>query len=130
MLPYLSQIILDLAAKKPWAVYLGPLRLFTYITFRTAGAAVTALVLSWWLGPRFILWLKRIKFGQDYTDRAEEGGDLKARVLSKRGTPTMGGLMIVFILDVTAIVWARWNTLMLLTLLSVIVLGGLGFIDD
>ncbi len=130
MLFYLSQIILDLAAGKPWARALGPLRLFSYITFRTAGAAVTALALSWWLGPRLILWLKQIKFGQDYSDLAEEKGDLRARILSKRGTPTMGGLMIVLALDVTALLWARWNTLILLTLLSAVVLAGLGFIDD
>ena len=101
---------------------LSPLRLFTYITFRSAGAAVTALLLSWWLGPRMILWLKELKFGQDYTDRAEEAGDLQARILSKRGTPTMGGLMIVLVLDVTTLLWAQWNTLIQLTLLTVVVL--------
>jgi phospho-N-acetylmuramoyl-pentapeptide-transferase len=130
MLFYLSQSILDFAGKKPWSGALSPLRLFSYITFRSAGAAVTALLLSWWLGPPLILWLKRLKFGQDYADRAEEGGDLRARLLSKRGTPTMGGLMIVLVLDVTALLWARWNTLILLTLLSAVVLCGLGFIDD
>ena len=119
-----------MAETKPWAGALSPLRLFRYITFRSAGAAVTALLLSWWLGPHVILWLKRLKFGQDYPDRAEETGDLRARLLSKRGTPTMGGLMIVLVLDVTALLWARWNTLILLTLLSAVVLCGLGFIDD
>jgi phospho-N-acetylmuramoyl-pentapeptide-transferase len=130
MLPYLSQYILDIVAKKPAAAWLGPLRLFSYITFRSAGAAITALAASLWLGPRFILWLKRLKFGQDYTDRAEEAGGLEARIISKRGTPTMGGLMIVLVLDITALLWARWNALILLTLLSAIVLGGLGFLDD
>jgi len=91
---------------------------------------VTALLLSWWLGPRLILWLKRLKFGQEYTDRAEVAGGLPARILSKEGTPTMGGLMIVLVLDVTALVWAQWNTQVLLALLSIVVLCGLGFIDD
>jgi phospho-N-acetylmuramoyl-pentapeptide-transferase len=106
------------------------LRIFRYITFRSAGAAVTALLLSWALGPSVIGWLKRLKFGQDYTDRAEQSGDFQARILSKRGTPTMGGLLIVLALDVTVMLWAQWNTLILLTLLSVVVLCGLGFLDD
>jgi hypothetical protein len=50
--------------------------------------------------------------------------------VSKRGTPTMGGLMIVLVLDVTTLLWAQWNTLIQLTLLTVVVLCGLGFIDD
>ncbi len=91
------------------------MRLFSYITFRSAGAAVTALVLSWWLGPRMILWLRELKFGQNYADRAEEAGELQARILCKRGTPTMGGLMIVLVLDVTTVLWAQWNTLIQLT---------------
>jgi phospho-N-acetylmuramoyl-pentapeptide-transferase len=130
MLFYLSQKILAMTKGTPLGVMLSPLRLFTYITFRTAGAAVTALALSWWLGPRLILWLKRLKFGQDYVDRAEDAGDMKARILSKRGTPTMGGLMIVLVLDVTTLLWAQWNTLIQLTLLTVVVLCGLGFVDD
>jgi phospho-N-acetylmuramoyl-pentapeptide-transferase len=127
---YLSQKLLDMAAGSAVEGFLTPLRLFRYITFRCAGAALTALVLSWWLGPSVILWLKRVKFGQDYTDRAEEAGGLQARVLSKKGVPTMGGLLIVLVLDITALAWARWNTQVLLALLSVIVLCGLGFIDD
>jgi phospho-N-acetylmuramoyl-pentapeptide-transferase len=130
MLFYLSQTVLALVKDTPLQGILSFLRLFNYITFRTAGAAVTALALSWWLGPRMILWLKDLKFGQNYADRAEEGGQLKSRLLTKRGTPTMGGLMIVLVLDVTTVLWARWNTLIQLTLLTVVVLCGLGFIDD
>jgi len=113
-----------------WAHYLSPLRVFRYITFRSAGAAVTALGLSWWLGPRVICWLRRLKFDQDYSDRAAAGGELVARLLSKKGTPTMGGVLIVVVLDLTALIWAQWNTWVQLTMLSVIVLAGLGFYDD
>jgi phospho-N-acetylmuramoyl-pentapeptide-transferase len=130
MLFYLSQKILAMAKHTTLETAVSPLRLFGYITFRSAGAAVTALLLSWWLGPRCILWLKRLKFGQDYTDLAEEKGGLQARILSKRGTPTMGGLMMVLVLDVTALLWAQWNTLIQLALLTVVVLSGLGFLDD
>jgi phospho-N-acetylmuramoyl-pentapeptide-transferase len=130
MLYYLSQMLLDEVAGTEWARHLSPLRLFTYITFRSAGAALTALVLSLWLGPRVIAWLKRLKFGQDYQDKAEEAGDLKARLLSKKGTPTMGGILIVLGLNFSTLLWAQWNTLTELTLLSVVVLTGLGFYDD
>jgi phospho-N-acetylmuramoyl-pentapeptide-transferase len=89
------------------------------------------LILSWWLGPKIIHWLKQQKFGQDYADRAEEAGGLAARVLSKKGTPTMGGILIVAVLFFSTMLWAQLdNKLVLLTLLSVVVLAGLGFYDD
>ena len=130
MLYYLSQFLQQQGADTAWEQYVSPLRVFRYITFRSAGAAVTALLLSLWLGPRVIAWLKQLKFGQHYTDKAEESGGLAARVLSKKGTPTMGGILIVLVLDLSAILWAQWNALILLTLLSLIVLAGLGFYDD
>jgi phospho-N-acetylmuramoyl-pentapeptide-transferase len=130
MLYYLSQYLLEWSAGTPWAPHLSPLRLFTYITFRSAGAAVTALALSWWLGPRVIAWLKELKFGQEYADKAEAGGARATRLLSKRGTPTMGGIMIVVALNLTTLLWAQWNALVELTLLSIVVLTGLGFYDD
>ena len=130
MFYYLSQHLLEWSAGTPWAPRLSALRLFSYITFRSAGAAVTALVLSWWLGPRVIAWLKQLRFGQEYADKAEAAGGIAARLLSKKGTPTMGGIMIVVALNLTTLLWAQWNTLVELTLLSVVVLTGLGFYDD
>jgi phospho-N-acetylmuramoyl-pentapeptide-transferase len=131
MLYYLSQQLLEWTKGTPWADHLSALRLFRYITVRSAGAAVTALLLSWWLGPKIIHWLKELKFGQDYADKAEEAGGLAARVLSKKGTPTMGGALIVSVLFFSTVLWAQMdNKLVLLTLLSVVVLSGLGFYDD
>jgi len=130
MLYYFTQWLLEAVQGTDWSERLSPLRVFRYITFRTAGAAITALLLSLWCGPYVIQWLKQLKFGQEYQDKAEEGGDLKARLLSKRGTPTMGGILIIGVLDVTALLWSQWNPLVLLTLLSVAVLCGLGFYDD
>ena len=112
-----------------WADWLSFLRVFQYITFRTAGAAVTALLLSWWLGPKIIAKLKQLKFSQQYEDKAEAAGGLEARV-NKKGTPSMGGVMIVLTLDITALLWARWNEFLALTLMSVVVLAALGFYDD
>ena len=83
MLEFLSQYILDWAHGTEWESRLSFLRLFKYITVRCAGAAVTALILSWWLGPKIIRWLKDLKFGQEYADKAEEAG-LAARVETKK----------------------------------------------
>ncbi len=130
MIYYLSQYILNAAQGTQWQDPLSGLRVFQYITVRSAGAAMTALFLSWWFGPKVIAWLQRLKFGQEYSDKAEEGGTLVARVLSKKGTPTMGGILIVGVMDFTAALWAQWNTLIQLTLLSVLVFAGLGFYDD
>src|ERR1700761_910222 len=130
MLYRLSQYVLQHAAGTPWEAGLSALRLFRYITFRSAGAAVTALLLSLWFGPKMIAWLKELSFGQNYRDRAEEAGNLTGRSPGKMGTPTMGGLLIVLILNLTTLLWAQWNALVLLTVLSVVVLAALGFYDD
>ena len=129
MLLYLSQYLLDVSKGTSWAEWLSPLRVFKYITFRSAGAAVTALLLSWLLGPRVIRWLKSVNFGQEYQDRAAAAGNL-TRASEKRGTPTMGGLLIVATLTTTTLLWAEWNPLVALTLLAVVILCGLGFYDD
>ena len=130
MIYKLSQYLLGISQDTAWQDNLSFLRVFRYITFRSAGALLTALMLSWWLGPKIIRWLKQLKFGQEYADKAEEVGKLETRFISKRGTPTMGGFLIVLVMDVTALLWAQWNTLLLLTLISVLVLAGLGFYDD
>jgi len=130
MLYYLSQWLLDAVSGTVWADWLSPLRVFRYITVRSAGAAITALALSWWLGPKVIAWLKDLKFEQNYVDRAHEQGDLKTRLINKQGVPTMGGVLIVMVVDLTALLWAQWNAFVVLTLVSMLVLGALGFWDD
>ncbi len=130
MFYYLSQYLVHQAAGTSWEHRVSALRLFSYITVRTAGAAVTALLLSLWLGPKMIVWLKELSFGQNYRDRAEVAGNLTGREPRKMGTPTMGGLLIVLTLNLTTLLWAQWNMLVLLTVLSVAVLAVLGFYDD
>jgi phospho-N-acetylmuramoyl-pentapeptide-transferase len=131
VLYYLSQYLLHVTEGTEWTTLTVPAqRLLSYITVRSGGAAVTALLLSWWLGPSVIEWLKRLKFGQQYRDKAEQAGVLPGRVINKQGTPTMGGILIITVLDLSALLWAQWTPLVLLTLLSVVVLMGLGFYDD
>ncbi|MDB6109757.1 MAG: phospho-N-acetylmuramoyl-pentapeptide-transferase [Pedosphaera sp.] len=130
MFYYLTQFLMDRSAGTSWESDISGLRLFHYITFRSAGAAVTSFLLSLWLGPKVIAWLKELSFGQNYRDRAEVAGNLTNREPLKMGTPTMGGLLIVMTLNFTTLLWAQWNMLIVLTLLSVVVLAGLGFYDD
>ncbi|MBK9139757.1 MAG: phospho-N-acetylmuramoyl-pentapeptide-transferase [Verrucomicrobia bacterium] len=105
------------------------LRVFRYVTFRTAGAAVTALGITLLLGPAFIRWLRRVRFGQHYDDAASQSGGRTERE-RKRGTPTMGGLLMVVAIDLTALLWTQWNSLVVLTLVSLVGLAALGFYDD
>ena len=100
--------------------------LFRYITFRAGGAFFTALVFGFLFGRPLINLLRaKQKHGQPIRDDGPE-----SHIESKAGTPTMGGVMLVLIMDLTALLWAQWNTLLQLTLLSVLVLAGLGFYDD
>jgi len=119
---------LDWAHGSEWESRLAFLRLFKYITVRSAGAAITSLVLCWWLGPGVIRWLKAQRFGQEYADKAQEAG--VQHVVDKKGTPTMGGILIVLSLVLSTMLWAQWNAQVELTMLSVLVLAGLGFYDD
>jgi len=128
MVYYLSQWILESSQGTTWEDQVSFLRLFGYITLRSAGAAVTALFLSLYMGPKVIAWL-RLRFGQHYIDEASKAGGMDTRHI-KLGTPTMGGILMVPIIDLTALLWAQWNTLLQVTLLSMLVLAGLGFYDD
>ncbi|MCK6498989.1 MAG: phospho-N-acetylmuramoyl-pentapeptide-transferase [Nitrospira sp.] len=129
MLYYLSVWLRRWSEGTEWAELTGPLRVFDYVTFRSAGAALTALLLSLALGPRFFRELVRWKFGQQYQDPGAQQG-IRMDPTRKVGIPTMGGLLIVLVLDISAVLWGRWNTQLQLTLLSVLVLAGLGFYDD
>lgn len=130
MLFYLSQWIQEQAAGTAWADSLSALRVFRYITVRSAGAAISALLLSLWLGPLVIKWLKEMKFGQDYLDKAQEAGTTANEKFTKKGVPGMGGILIVLVVDLTALIWAQWNEFIVLTLVSLLVLAALGFYDD
>jgi phospho-N-acetylmuramoyl-pentapeptide-transferase len=101
--------------------------LFRYITFRTGGAVVTALILSFLLGPPIIRWLKRQQ-PQGQPIRAD--GPQSHRV-TKAGTPTMGGALILASLTASVLLWARLDdTLFWVVLLVTIGFGIIGFGDD
>ena len=111
----------------------APYSLLRYVTVRSAGALVTSLLLSLWLGPRVIEWLRELKFRQDYRPKdAQKPGDVTGAAddQAKRGTPTMGGILIVLTLDLSALLWARWNPLVILALVVLLIFSGLGLYDD
>ena len=94
MIYYLHELILQWIQGTSWEDPLSGVRVFRYISVRSIGAAITALVFCWVLGPRVIAWLKDLKFRQYYDDKAQQSGGI-VRVTDKKGTPTMGGVLIV-----------------------------------
>ncbi|MEO8294274.1 MAG: phospho-N-acetylmuramoyl-pentapeptide-transferase [Gemmatimonadota bacterium] len=99
--------------------------LFNYISFRAAGATVTALVLAFLVGPGIIRALRARKIGQ--VIRAEG----PATHQGKRGTPTMGGVIILISTIVPTLLWAQLsNRFVLYALLATVWMGCIGFLDD
>src|SRR5215468_7836137 len=84
----------------PLARYHSVFNVFRYITFRTAMATVTALVISFILGPRVIRWLRDEQRGGETLRE-----DTPERHRTKAGTPTMGGLVILGALLVSSLLW-------------------------
>jgi len=104
-----------------------PLNLFRYITFRTGGATATALFFVLFFGPRIIAAL-RLKQGKGQPIR-DDGP--QSHLLLKRGTPTMGGLMILSGLIASTLLWANpKNHLVWIVLLVMAGFGAIGFYDD
>lgn len=101
--------------------------LFRYLTFRTGGAMMTALIASLWLGPRVIAHLKvKQKKGQPIREDGPQ-----SHLLTKAGTPTMGGLLILFTLVAATALWADLtNPYVQVILLLTVGFGIIGFLDD
>ena len=110
-----------------WAGFEGVLNLFRYITFRSVGALVTALFIALFIGPRFIS-LLRSKQGKGQPIR-EDGP--ASHLLTKKGTPTMGGLMILIALTVSTLLWMdTGNGFVWASLFVTLGFGAIGFMDD
>ena len=98
---------------------------FRYITFRSAGAALTALLLCLLLGPWAIRTLRRLSIGQSIREEGPQSHQGKA------GTPTMGGLLILVAVLVPTFLWARLdNAYVWVASLSMLAFGAVGFADD
>jgi phospho-N-acetylmuramoyl-pentapeptide-transferase len=105
----------------------GLFNLFRFLTFRTGGAVMTAMVLSFLLGPRIIQWLRTIqRTGQPIRDDGPG-----SHLISKKGTPTMGGFLILLSFGVSTLLWADLtNGFVWAALLVTLGFGAVGFVDD
>ncbi|MBK6343681.1 MAG: phospho-N-acetylmuramoyl-pentapeptide-transferase [Flavobacteriales bacterium] len=98
---------------------------FSYISFRAALAVFMSLLISLWFGGSIIRLLRRLQVGETVRDLGLEGQ------LSKQGTPTMGGLIILSATIIPTLLFARLdNIYIILLLVSTVWMGGIGFLDD
>ena len=106
---------------------IGFFNLFRFLTFRTGGAVMTAMVLSFVLGPPIICWLRSIQGnGQPIRDDGPS-----SHLIKKKGTPTMGGFLILISFGVSTLLWADLsNGFVWAALLVTLGFGVVGFVDD
>ena len=105
--------------------YFKPLNVFRYITVRTAYASLTALLISLLLGPWLIRKLRELQIGQFIREEGPKSHQ------SKKGTPTMGGVLIVISTVVPSLLWADLhNAYVLLSIGAMLAFGAIGFADD
>ena len=104
---------------------LGFFRVFQYLTFRAVMAALTALLMGLFAGPAVIRHLTSLKIGQPIRGYGMESH------LSKSGTPTMGGVLILLCITVSTLLWFDWtNRFVWIVLLVTLGFGGVGWVDD
>ena len=109
---------------KDWYLVKG-LNVFQYVTFRTAYATITALLISLFFGGKLIEALKQWNVGQQIREEGPQGHQVK------RGTPTMGGVLIVGSVLISTLLWARLSSVFVWTAIGATLLFGLiGFVDD
>jgi phospho-N-acetylmuramoyl-pentapeptide-transferase len=111
----------------PYAKEFALFNLFQYLTFRSGAAVMTALLLSFYFGPKIIRWLKS---KQAEGQPIREDGP-QSHLLTKKGTPTMGGTMILLAVSLSTLLWADLsNAYVWIVLLVTIGFGLVGFVDD
>ena len=111
----------------PLADQFQAFNLFRYITFRSGGAAVTALLISFLFGPHIIAWLRSKQTNGQPIRPDGPDGHLKR----KKGTPTMGGFLILLALTISTLLWADLaNGYVWIVLLATVGFGLIGFFDD
>ncbi len=105
--------------------YYFPFNVFRYITFRTALAIITAMLVTLFIGPWIIRRLKKISFTQQIRDDGPETH------VKKYGTPTMGGIMIIISIMVSALMWSDvMNIYIRIMIIALLGFGSIGLFDD
>jgi phospho-N-acetylmuramoyl-pentapeptide-transferase len=110
----------------PLSDQFNPFNVFRYLTFRSGGAVATAWLLSFAMGPMIIAWLRSLQpTGQPIRD------DIPESHLAKKGTPTMGGFMMLLAIVVSTLLWADLtNGYVWVALMVTLGFGAVGFVDD
>lgn len=122
---FLYQLIFRQYGAASESYFYKGLNVFQYVTFRTAWATITALLITLFFGKRIIRKLSEMKFGQEIRE------ELSAEHQAKRGTPTMGGILIIGSVFLSTILWARLDSVFLwLALGATTLFGVVGFADD
>lgn len=126
MLYYLLYQLLFLQyGRNSESYFVKGLNVIQYVTFRTGLAAVTALLISLLLGGKVVKKLAELKFGQEIREELSEEHH------AKKGTPTMGGVLIIGSVFLSTVLWSRLDSLYLWMALGVTILfAGIGFSDD
>ncbi len=105
--------------------YYSGFNVFSYLTFRAIVSTLTALVISLYFGPKLIRYLQAMQIGQTIRTDGPESH------LSKSGTPTMGGILILIAIVVSVLLWADLsNTYVWVVLVVLLSFGLIGFVDD
>lgn len=111
----------------PLATEYSFFNLFRYLTFRSGAAILTALLISFVFGPHIISWLRKCQQGGQPI--REDGPE--SHLLTKKGTPTMGGLMMLLAVSISTFLWADiTNPYIWIVMLVTLAFGALGFADD
>jgi phospho-N-acetylmuramoyl-pentapeptide-transferase len=120
----LYELLYDHFKEKDWFL-IKALNVFQYVTFRTAYASITAMLLSLLFGGRLIRALKSWNVGQQIREEGPQGHK------AKRGTPTMGGVLIVGSVVISTLLWAKLSSVYVWTVvIATLLFGTIGFADD
>ncbi len=105
--------------------YFHPFRIFRYLTFRTAFASLTALLITLFIGPWVIQKLREFQIGQFIREDGPQSHQKKS------GTPTMGGVLILIAILLPTVLWSDPSNLFVwITVFSTLAYGAIGFADD
>src|SRR4026208_87390 len=121
---FLYELVYNHFKDRDWYL-IKALNVFQYVTFRTAYATITALLISLFFGGKLIEALRKWNIGQQIREEGPQGHQVK------RGTPTMGGVLIVGSVLISTLLWAKLSSVYVWTaMIATLLFAAVGFIDD
>src|SRR5687767_320002 len=120
----LYELVFNHFKDKDWYL-IKALNVFQYVTFRTAYATITALLISLFFGGKLIEALRKWNIGQQIREEGPQGH------MVKRGTPTMGGVLIVGSVLISTLLWTKLSSIYVWTaIVATLLFAAVGFVDD